>query len=192
MSLVALGAASTAAGTDDSNSVSGSAAPSSAIQPFTPKALELQPNCMKVYLEGFSDEFRSRARMGLPNCYCDPQDSDALVKLAKILQDHPKARASIGKIIKSWSDYRSHCAINQTAYAEALSDVILFLGGKISLKEASKGSFEGVCAAPNPFTTTCQTIGGTTICRSGGGGLPPSQMVCRTGEYSSTCTYTGG
>lgn len=192
LTLLWLGVATSAISAQDAESPPENVSAPPKIQPFTPKALELQPNCMKVFLEGFNEKFRKQARMAIPNCYTDPQDSDALVKLAKILEERPTEHSNIAKIIKSWSDFRQHCAIKQTAYAEALDDITSYLEGEISLKEASKSSFEGVCLAPDVFTTTCQTIGITTTCSSGGGGLPPSRMVCHTGPYSSTCTYTGG
>ena len=162
----------------------------SVIQPQSKQALDLQPECVRAYVYDFSDAFKSQSKMVLPNCYTDPSDSIAIIRLAELIKNNPKRSREIAKIIKSWTDYRSQCAIKQTAYVEAVADVESFLSGKMSLKEASKSSYEGPCAAPNPYTSTCQTFGNTTVCRSGGGGLPSSQMVCRTTLFSSTCTFS--
>ena len=159
--------------------------------PMTDQALQLQPDCMKIYVYGLPDRFKAQSKVALPNCYTDPQDSAALVELAQLLEHHPKEASAIARIMRSWTDNRAKCSIKQTAYTEAVGDVRSYLKGSLPLKEATSGSFEGVCAAPNPFTTTCRTIGGSTTCMSGGGGMPSSQMVCRSDAYSSTCTFSG-
>lgn len=171
---------------DASSSASNPAVPA----PYTKKALELQPECMKNFVYRLDDRFKAKSKVAVPNCYTDPQDSEALSTLAQLLEKNPKQSQSIAKIMRSWTDNRAQCAIKQTAYAEAVKDVESFLGGTLPLKQASSGTFEGICAASNPFTTTCRTFAGQTTCVSGGGGLPSSQMVCRSGAYSSTCTFT--
>lgn len=160
------------------------------VQPFSKKALQLQQNCVQIYLDDFNEAFRDQSKMALPNCYTDPQDSDAIRRLAQIVKNNPKEARNIAKIVKSWSDNRAQCIIKQTAYSEAVRDAEAYLEQRLTLKEAARSGYEGLCAAPNPYTTSCQTIGSSTVCNSGGGGLPASRMVCHSGLNSSSCTFT--
>lgn len=167
-----------------------SASETHSIKPNFKQALEMQPDCIRLFVHGFSDAFRSQSRMALPNCYTDPQDSIALTRLQEMLVAYPKEARNIARIIRSWTDNRAQCTIKQTAYHEAEDDVRSYLKGSISLREASKGTFEGVCNRISPYTTNCRTSGSSTVCTSGGGGLPSSRMDCRYRDSSSECTFT--
>ncbi|PKP93204.1 MAG: hypothetical protein CVT75_06430 [Alphaproteobacteria bacterium HGW-Alphaproteobacteria-14] len=101
--------------------------PEPLVQPFSSQALELQPGCVRAYVYEFSDAFKSQSKMALPNCYTDPKDSMAIVRLVELIKTNPKQSRDIAKIVKSWTDYRSQCAIKQTAYVEAVADVEAFI-----------------------------------------------------------------
>lgn len=156
---------------------------------------QLSRECIRAYLDDFSRQFKSQSKMVLPDCYNYPENSFALNMLKKILRENPRESANIARILRSWTDVREECLVKETAYAAAVEEILSYIKGEVPLKEASSGRYEGRCgrtgsSITHPYTTTCETSGNTTICNSSGGGLPRSQMVCRSTSTSSSCTFT--
>lgn len=156
---------------------------------------QISRECIRAYREDFDGGFKSNSKMVLPDCYNYPENSFALNQLKKILRDNPKESRNIAMILRSWTDVRESCLVKETAYAPAVEEIISYINGEIPLKEASSGRYEGRCGrresdVTHPYTTTCETNGNTTTCKSSGGGLPRSQMVCRSNGTSSTCTFS--
>lgn len=156
---------------------------------------QVSKECMRIYLDDFDREFKSQSKMVAPDCYNYPENVFSLNQLKKILRENPRDSSNIAKILRSWTDTREDCLVKETAYAPAVEEIWSYIRGEISLKDASSGRYEGNCGrrssdVMHPYTTTCETNGITTTCKSSGGGLPRSQMVCRTTQTSSSCTFS--